>query len=476
MSAHQGNPRSIRLVALAAPGQRDWVAEVQTILERMGASPFALEEMVAPGPAGEKGDVRWREALLCERPDVLLVGPGTAHPDWGQEVLRAARSRSPELPVLVVAGENDAELVSAWLEAGARDFVTTPLRPPELLARLWRLRPAPAEPRALSRGLQEKLGLRSFVGESPAFVAALNRIPAVAQCDATVLITGETGTGKELCARAIHYLSARSGKPFVPVNCGAIPLELVENHLFGHEQGAYTGAHTASTGLFRTADGGTLLLDEIDTLPLAAQVKLLRFLQDRQFQPLGSSRTLTVNVRTIAACNSDLEAAVRAGRFRQDLYYRLSVVPIELPPLRQRREDIPSLARHFLAKYAAQYGKPATEFGRGALQKLAVHSWPGNVRELENVVERAVILARGRVLQGEDLDLHLAEPTISLVEPFKSLKAQAVAQFERNYLQQVLCAHHGNITQASRAARKDRRAFWQLLRKHNLVTARTRIS
>jgi len=254
----------------------------------------------------------------------------------------------------------------------------------------------------------------------------------------------------------------------VAVNCGAIPGELVENELFGHEAGAYTTAVAAQPGLLREANEGSLFLDEIDTLSLAVQVKLLRFLQDREYRPLGSGRARFADVRLIAASNISLPEAMGAGRFRQDLFYRLSVLPLELPPLRERPEDIPLLAGHFLGKYATEHGRPARELTPGAIQRLLSHPWPGNVRELENVIQRAVLLCPTAAIDTPQLSLP-ARPDEAGGTSFKHLKAHAVHEFEHHYLAGLLREHDGNISASARAAGKNRRAFWELLRKHGLL-------
>ncbi|HEY43900.1 MAG TPA: sigma-54-dependent Fis family transcriptional regulator, partial [Anaerolineae bacterium] len=310
-------------------------------------------------------------------------------------------------------------------------------------------------------------GLKQLVGESPVFVTVINKIPAIARCDATTLISGETGTGKELCARAIHYLSPRMGKPFVPVDCGAIPTELMENELFGHVRGAFTGASLSQGGVIQEAEGGTLFLDDIDALPLSAQVKLLRLLQEKEYRRLGSPKVRQADVRIISATNRELDEEVRREKFRQDLYYRLNIIPLMLPALRERREDIPLLARHFLGKYAAKFNKRVTGLCSEAMQILVLYEWPGNVRELEYVVERAVVLTEHAVIPGADIDL----PSRRAIRPrksFKEEKAEAIAQFERSYLEGLLVAHQGNISRAARTAQKNRRAFWQLIRKHQI--------
>ncbi|PYS79797.1 MAG: sigma-54-dependent Fis family transcriptional regulator [Acidobacteria bacterium] len=311
------------------------------------------------------------------------------------------------------------------------------------------------------------MGLRQLVGQSKAFVAEIGKLPLIARCDVRVLIQGETGTGKELCARAIHYLSPRSSGPFIPVNCGAIPAELVENELFGHERGAYTGATTAHAGMIHEAEGGTLFLDEIDCLPPVAQVKLLRFIQEKEYRPLGSTKVRHADVRVISATNADTEQAVKEGKLRRDFYYRLNVVPLLLPPLRERRCDIELLAQHFLSKFVSEFNSSVSSIAHAALRKLASYDWPGNVRELEHVMERAVTLAEQSVLQAEDIVLP-TESAPLVNDSFSQAKARMIDRFEREYIREMLIAYCGNITKAALAAKKNRRAFWQLIRKHHI--------
>jgi len=326
------------------------------------------------------------------------------------------------------------------------------------------------EPETLLESLRVKLGLRQLIGQSPAFLAAKSKIALVAQYNVSVLILGETGTGKELFARAIHYLSPRARQPFVPVNCGAIPLDLIENELFGHDRGAFTGASAATHGLIHEANGGTIFLDEIDCLPPLAQVKLLRFLQEKEYRPLGSAKTRHADVRVISATNMDVEAAVQDGKLRQDLYHRLNIIPLVLPRLIDRREDIPLLACHFLTKYADEFKKTVTAFSPEAIQRLIGYEWPGNVRELEHVIERAVVLSQHTVIDAADLLLQPVEATSSRLS-FRQAKAEAVAQFEQTYIRALLAAYQGNITHAAHAAGKNRRAFWHLIRKYRISPA-----
>jgi two-component system response regulator GlrR len=323
--------------------------------------------------------------------------------------------------------------------------------------------------------LTRALGVRSLVGVSRSFLSEAAKIPTVAACDAGVLILGETGTGKELFARAIHYLSRRRAKPFVPVNCGALPVDLVENELFGHERAAFTGASTPEPGLIAEAEGGTLFLDEVDSLPLAAQAKLLRFLESKEYRRLGSSQLRHADLRVLAATNAVLEQAVADGRFRRDLYYRLNVVQLALPPLRERQDDVPLLAQHFLERYAREFERGVHGFSPEALRRLLAYAWPGNVRELENAVQRAVILteAEDGLVAAHDIDLRDGPPAPG-AEPFQVAKRRAVAEFERRYVTAVLAACFGNVSRAARAAQKDRRSFWTLVKKYGIDVARYR--
>ena len=307
----------------------------------------------------------------------------------------------------------------------------------------------------------------SFVGASANFLRIMEKIPLLAQPDAAVLILGETGTGKELVARAIHSCSSRQRKPFIPVNCGALPDHLFENELFGHTKGAFTDASSAEKGLVAEAEGGTLFLDEIDALSQAAQIKLLRFLQFREYRPLGSPKSRIADVRIIAATNADLWQQVQAKSFREDLYHRLNVLSLTVPPLRERSEDILLLGHHFLRLYKEQHHREVLGFSPGAQQKLVTHSWPGNVRELEGVVQRAVLLAPSPTLQPEDIELPLTHNGHAK-ETFHVAKAQAVERFEQGYLAELMAAHQGNISQAAKTAGKDRRTLQRLLQKYRL--------
>ena len=322
--------------------------------------------------------------------------------------------------------------------------------------------------------LRAAQALSRFIGDATCFVDVIGRLPLIARSDASAVIMGETGTGKELVARAIHYIGPRAERPFVPVNCGSIPDNLFEDELFGHERGAFTDARKRRDGLVVQADSGTLFLDEVDSLTPRAQVALLRVLQDRTVRALGAEKLRTVNVRFVAATNTDLVAQVAQGRFRSDLYYRLCVLQISLPPLRDRGNDVLMLANHFLLRYSGESAKRA-RLTPEAEDALRLHPWPGNVRELENAVQRAVTLADGNEsISAGDLGLvtTLGSTTTgfaALVDrPFTDAKRTVVAEFEREYLMRLMRATAGNVTRAARSARKERRDLGRLLRKHQI--------
>jgi two-component system response regulator GlrR len=377
------------------------------------------------------------------------------------------------LSARIVAGiDLDAPQLDALLACGVDDFISVPFAPHELLMRLRRtlgravcgLAPdRPADPR-----------LRHFIGSHPSFTGQVAKLPVLAGCDAGVLILGETGTGKEVCAQAIHYLSARSSRPWVAVNCGAMPTELVENELFGHVKGAYTTAHAGRSGLVREAEGGTLFLDDVDCLSLSSQVKLLRFVQEREYRAVGSNSVQHADVRLIAASNHRLPQMVTRGEFRQDLYYRLNVLTLELPPLRERLSDIAALAQHFVSRFSQRHGRRVVALSSRALERLMAHDWPGNVRELQHAIERAVLLASGPTLDETDIEIAGASSGAPEDVSFRAAKDRVVRQFERGYIERLLASCAGNVTHAAQQAGKNRRAFFELMRKHDIAAARFR--
>jgi DNA-binding NtrC family response regulator len=314
----------------------------------------------------------------------------------------------------------------------------------------------------------------NLVGDSPAFRFVLNRAQRISNCDAPVLLQGETGTGKELMARAVHYLGARRNAAFVPVNCGSIPSSLFESEFFGHAKGAFTDAMHEHAGLVELAHQGTLFLDEIDSLGLRGQVSLLRFLQNQEYRPVGGKRFRQADVRVVAAGNRSLKTMVKQGEFREDLFYRLNLFTIEMPPLRHRGDDSLTLSNHFVDRYANRYGLEKTALSPNALAWLRSYHWPGNVRELENALHRACLLARGRDITAGDLIEEEGDATLdetagqSAVESFADAKQHAVDLFERHYLEGLMKRTRGNVTRAARIAGKERRALGKLLKKHGL--------
>ena len=417
---------------------------------------YRAESDLKPKPAG------------VANPDVVVATLDSFQATKVQPLLAPLQRVFPNRPLLVTTTHPDAFDVFPLLEAGAADFLLPPLRASDVLPRLKRQARVSPGTSALVERLKQDIGLKQIIGESPQFLEKVRCVPRFARCDATVLISGESGTGKELFARAIHYLSARADRPFVPVNCGALPENLVESEIFGHKRGAFTGAACDRAGLIREAEGGTLFLDEIDCLTPQAQVKLLRFLQDGEYRSVGSAQIRHANIRVIAAANADFTQILRSGQFREDLFYRLSVLTLTLPPLRERPGDIVLLTRDFLEKQAAITNTRPKNISLAALNRLLVHPWPGNVRELQNVLLRAIVLSDRCEIELSDLNLpengHAVED-----QSFQTMKSRVVWQFEHDFLTSVLHAHRGNITRAALAAKKNRRAFWQLLRKHALL-------
>jgi DNA-binding NtrC family response regulator len=332
------------------------------------------------------------------------------------------------------------------------------------------------EPRGGAGDLTDELANLNLVGESPVFQEALRVVRRLACCDAIVLMYGETGTGKELAARAVHYLGSRRNAPFVPVNCGAIPDSLLESEFFGHARGAFTDAREARAGIIAQAEGGTLFLDEVEAMTPRAQVVILRFLQDREYRPVGAQVARAANVRVVAASNADLASLTDRALFRQDLLFRLNVLALHLPPLRDRGDDVVLLAERFLARFCRQYGKRAKRLSADAIAALRHHDWPGNVRELENLLLREVLLHDADVLHLTALrtpGTGEAKPRAGLLtdRAFREAKAHAIATFERAYIAELLDRTRGNLSAAARLAGKERSRFGKLVKKYRLQLA-----
>ena len=388
----------------------------------------------------------------------------------GMSVLRGIMEHDPDALVIIITAFSTIDTAIEAIKLGAYHYVGKPFRPEELMIvvnqALERGRLV-KENRKLQQELMRTFKFEGIVGDSPRMHGVLQLAAAVAPTDATVLIYGETGTGKELLARSIHFQSTRAAGPFVVVNCGAIPETLLETELFGHEKGAFTSAITSRVGRFERAQDGTIFLDEIGDMSVAMQVKLLRVLAERVIERVGGSKPIDVNARVVAATNKDLKKAIGEGQFREDLYYRLAVMPVELPPLRERKEDIQALAYHFLNKYAVAFGKRIKGFTPAAMKKLRSHQWPGNVRELEYAVQRVVILATKELIDVEEI--WLDEQT---APGAKFPKAFSLGEVERRHIDAVLKMTAWNLDEAARVLGLDRHALQGKMQEYN-ITAET---
>jgi two-component system NtrC family response regulator len=387
----------------------------------------------------------------------------------GSDLLKAVRAINPETAVLLMTAYGSIESAVAAIKEGAADYLTKPLQLDELLHRIKQVRERHrllSENRDLRETLQERHRVEGIIGESGQMLEVLSLVRRAAPSEATILIRGESGTGKELIANAIHYASPRAAGPLIKVNCAALPETLLESELFGHEKGAFTGALTARKGRFEAADGGSLFLDEIGDLPLHLQAKLLRVLQEREFERLGSSRPIRVNVRILAATHRDLEKRLKAGQFREDLYYRLNVVTIVLPPLRERRQDLPLMIDHFLRLFAEKNGKTIRGLTPEAREVLLRYDYPGNVRELENLIERAVVLTRGNVIGKGDLPLIVQEAESE--ESTGTNLPATVEGMERRMIQEALVQSDGVQTHAAELLGISERALRYKLKKYGL--------
>jgi two-component system response regulator AtoC len=427
-------------------------------------------------------------ALVATRPYDVVVSDIRMPGADGFELLAAVKARAPATEVVLMTGYATVADAVRAMKQGAFDYLEKPFDPDAALGVVGRAaehkRVSDDARRSAAPGAAETF--HALVGGSPRMRAVYELLEKAAAVDATVLLLGETGTGKELAARAIHYHSARRERRFVPVNCGALPGELVESELFGHARGAFTGAASARPGLFEEARGGTIFLDEVGELPLAAQVKLNRVLQEREIRRVGDTTAIPVDVRVVAATHRDLRAEVKAGRFREDLFYRLNVLAVTLPPLRERPGDVPLLAAHFLAKHSRALRRKLDGFSPDALLRLEAHPWPGNVRELENTVERAVAVSAGPAVTPVDLPPELAAPEHAAgyaptppdadrpgppalaALPYKDAVEAARDRVSREYLVALLTEFEGNVTRAAERAGMERESLHRLLRRHGL--------
>jgi two-component system response regulator GlrR len=408
------------------------------------------------------------EAVKEQMFDVSLVDLQLIHQD-GISLMERLHSILPEMPVIIITAYGSIESVVDAMKRGAYSYITKPFNPHDLLLQIEKAlenRKLTSEIKRLQGLLEEKYEFANIVAKSERMRRVLEVVSRIAQTDSTVYIHGESGTGKELIAKAIHVASGRRARPFVAINCAALPENLLESELFGHEKGAFTGAIRSKKGLFTQGHEGTIFLDEIGDMPLSIQAKLLRVLQERQFYPVGSEKSVEVDIRVIVATQRDLEGHVKQGLFREDLFYRIHVVPIFLPSLRERKEDIPPLVEHFLKKFSQQMKKDVKRLDPKAMQKLMLHEWPGNVRELENTIEYAVAMTQQDVI-NEDLILQTKIPISQ--ESIMPLR-EARDEFEKEYLIRLLEFCEGNVTKAAKLAGKHRVDFYDLLKRHGLKT------
>jgi two-component system response regulator HydG len=421
--------------------------------------------------------------LESEHPDLLLTDLKMPEMD-GMELLHRARELDPTLPVIMITAFATVESAVAAVKEGAFDYLPKNFSVDQLrlaVERALRHRGLQRENRNLREQLAHTYGLENVVGHSPAMSRVFELVRKAARSEANILVIGESGTGKELIARAIHANSPRAAQAFVPVDCASLPEQLLESELFGHEKGAFTGAGRSKRGLVEVAHRGTLFLDEIAELPLGLQVKLLRTLQERQIRRVGGTGFIDVDVRLVSATNRDLREAAAKGQFREELYYRVNVIAIELPPLRERAGDVRLLAQAFLVRYGKERVRGMDDEALAALER---YPWPGNVRELQNVIERACALADGEMITKRDLPHHVlggeaslppvagaaasALPAARADLPLMAAKEQWMAVLESSYLREVLARHGGNISAAAKAAGIDRKTFHRLINKHNL--------
>lgn len=384
----------------------------------------------------------------------------------GLELMEDLLLLNPDLPVIILTAYGSIEGAVTAIKKGAYSYLTKPFDPKDLLLQVKNAlekQRLTFQVKNLKTLVEEKYGFTNIIGRSQKMIKVFEQITQIARTDFTVCINGESGTGKELVAKAIHCHSLRQNAPFIAISCAALPETLLENELFGHEKGAFTGAHQSQRGLFALADKGTIFLDEICETPASLQVKLLRVLQEQEFKPVGSERTQKVNVRVIAATKKDLKKEVEEGRFREDLFYRIQVIPLNLPPLRERKEDIPLLAEHFLKMYSKKLNKRIEGITPEALQKMLLYDWQGNVRELENKIEYAVAMTSRSHIAPEDILLSAINQDLEI----RTLD-EAKEKFEKEYLRKLLATTKGNFQKAARLAKRQRSDLYYLMKKHHL--------
>lgn len=478
---------------LIVDDEEDWLDNCVRILRRGG-----YQLLTATNGA---------EAIQCvinEQPDLVLTDLRMTPGVGGIEVLKKVQQIDPDIVVILCTAYATYQTALESGREGAFDYLSKPLESSAQLQyaveRGLERRRLLRENRNLRQQLEDRYGFENIIGNSPAMEKVFDRVRKVAKSDASVLICGESGTGKELIARSLHINSLRANGPFVPLDCAALPHELLESELFGHEKGAFTGAHAAKPGLFETADTGTIFFDEIGEMPMVLQPKVLRVLQEKEFRRVGGRKQIQVNVRVLAATNRNLKREIEHGNFREDLYYRLNVILLELPPLRDRVGDVPLLAHHFLNRLQTTREKKVSQISEEAMRLLVRYRWPGNARELQNAIESAATFADGCQIQPSDLPASIREATSfsdgvsvshdrsfatlkdksEIGKPsvadadfslsFKDAKEAVLESFEKEYLIRYLRQYHGNMSQTAAAAGIDRKTLYRLIRKHGIHT------
>ncbi len=444
---------------LVADDQPDVLEALRLLLKSEG---YAIETVKSPAAVIKAIEARDYAMVLMD----LNYARDTTSGREGLDLLQKIQGLDASLPVVVMTAWASVEVAVEAMRRGARDFVTKPWDNPRLLAIVRNQIDLGSAVRAYRRLEQENQLLRgkggpALIAQSAAMRPVLEVIARVGPSDANILITGENGTGKGLVAQALHAVSARAPKPFISVNMGGLPEGVFESELFGHVRGAFTDAKADRAGRFELADGGTLFLDEIGNIPLSQQAKILRTIETGEFEPVGSSRTHRASVRLVSATNSDLQAEVAAGKFRQDLLFRLNTIQLHLPPLRERREDIELLAQHFLKQHVTRYRKPVTGFDGSALDAMRAYAWPGNVRELDHSVERGVLMTPGKVVRAADLGLNAAQAAPRLEE-------MSIEEVEAFLIKKTLARCDGNARQAAEELGLSRSAFYRRLEKYGL--------
>jgi two-component system response regulator GlrR len=425
---------------------------------------------VMPAGRGEEALAMAREMVF----DLAVIDLKLSEGEDGLSVMEELFLINPDLPVIILTAHGSIANAVEAMKKGAYCYLTKPYKPEELslhVRKALEKQQLTKEIANLKTLLDERFQEKNIIGQNSKMKEIFRQVQSIAPTDATVAISGESGTGKELLAQTLHVKSHRAKGPFVAVNCGALPEGLLENELFGHAKGAYTDARESKQGLFAQADKGTILLDEIGDTSQAFQVKLLRVLQEKELRPLGGQSSVKVNVRIIVASNKNLQKAVEKGEFREDLFYRIYVVPISLPPLRERKDDIPFLADHFLKEYVQEAGKGIKGFTPKAMQKMMLYHWPGNIRELKNTIERAVILSNHDLIDEPDL-IYMTDAqamkAVSFEKDFPMSYKKAKKEFEKGYLSQLLHQAKGNVTQAAQTSHQHRGDLYRLMKKYGL--------